>query len=259
MAETYAFIGPYIEPGMLDRRPYLCFRVECYDSRHRLYSGQVSPAGWLGYLRVEWVDSKLFDEYFPSYWHYVNEMHGWCLGLNKDKDWKDPNILPSLWKSSHLYAQASPRSRPKCAFWMLDSCSASYDEMISDMEFLAPRTRWFRGWRKSMRPEYSYVGYIKVNDLWQRRGIGTKMYELAAMWLAVNRGEVLHASSIRTDKALAVWDKLYERGYPVYKMRASGNKWTPVLDYTDPLLLNKAKRKISRVETIIDPEMIYLE
>ena len=243
----YAYIGPYMEPGHHSaRKPWLCFRVEAY------YRGE-----HIGFLRLEWTDIALIEKYFPTYWHYVSIMRGWALGLSSGADLYDPPTLLKTWKSAHLYAMRSPASHTECSPLNMAACVATHDEMVEDLHSLAPKTRWWGRMTQDLRPEYTYVGYIKVTPDYRRKGIATKMYQLAAMWLSVHRSQPLHGSSLQSPGALAAWSAMHTGEYPVYRIPHTGGKGEVyTLDYTagDEKLL--AEKVVPTIPYLDDLKMI---
>jgi hypothetical protein len=234
----YVFVGPYIEEAMLDRRPWICFRVKAYLGTKRI-----------GHLRIEWVEPTLVDQYFPTFWHYMNEMHGWCLWLRLggpegvETNWSD-EILFKTWEKAHRHARTRPASS-EAPYWQLSEEGPSREEMLQDLIILEGRLQWQFNMRRNLRPNYAYVGYVFVEEDFRRYGIATKMYSLAAMWLAVYKNLSLHASGLQSDTARLTWESLYERGFPVHRERGFGQRYVNVLDYTDNKRI--AARKIANI------------
>ena len=240
MKIDYSILLPHARDN---KRPYLDAAAEAYHLDKRI-----------GYVKFEWVSSLLIDEMLPTVWHYADEMTGWCLGIEPDSDMSDPDVIRKLWKSVRNYSHWRPPEHPE---------NVSMGEMTEELVTLTKRKglyRKFEDFKTSV--DYIYVGYSKVEDgyrlgqpndtSWQRQGIGSTLYKLAAMWLAVNMKTSLHSSTLIKPCAIGVWKKMVGLGYPITTVRRpETNKYVKALDYTQtPFLLEKARRTISRLPHI---------
>jgi hypothetical protein len=244
MEINYSIVLPLlIDP----QRPYLEARIVAH------HLGQE-----VGYLKFEWVSGLVMDQILPTVWHHVDEFSGWCLGLNPQSDMTDPKVIKKLWLSTHSYDR----------YWQPSSLEPTMEEMLLDLDITAKRNGFYRRFEKFKTSiDWVYVGYSKVEegdrhlplswlpegqepkDSYQHQGIGTTMYRLAAMWLAVNMNTALHSSTLRSKDAIGIWEHLIAIGYPIYSVRRpETNKYVFALDYTQtPYLLARAQKTIKQL------------
>ena len=225
-----------VYPRLFDeRRPYCQARIQALDGERRV-----------GYLNFEWISSQHFDQTLPTIWHYASEFTGWCLGIEPNDDVRDPKITARVLKSACRYSYEHLN---------LDVDTLTYDQQqrLLDKLSLSIKPR-FEKFKESI--DWVYVGYSRVDNgerwpegdtkSYRRQGIGTRLYHLAAMWLAVHRNTALHSSTLISDEAKGLWDKLEATGAPTYWVdRPETDKQVRALDYAQcSVLLAQAHREI---------------
>lgn len=223
-------------------RPYLDAIIEAHRFDKRV-----------GYLRFEWVSSLLLNRILPTVWHCVNTFEGWCLGIEPESDFTDPAVIASIWQEAQKY-----RGWP----YINRKDVPSTGEMLEELAILAEKMGFNKKFKEFKEgADYVYVGYSRVDDgtrwpeppefSYQKRGIGTTMYRLAAMWLAGSMNQPLHGSSLQSLSAKAAWNKMVVLGYPIYRIRRPGsNKHVLTLDYTQtPLLRERSRRATEQLAT----------
>jgi len=238
MTIHYQFVEPHLYN---DQRPYLEGRAEAWDGPNRV-----------GYVKWECLSSEYLNICFPTIWHYANEMTGWCLGINRESDLSDQQTLDRV-------------IRGVCAYsWSLRDVDVSTLTLQEKWSFLERHSgdlaERFKEYKK--RLDYCFVAFSRVQDgvrifepdlpNYQRQGIGTRLYKLTAMWLAVHRQTAFHSSSLVSDSAKAVWQKMVDMGAPIYKrLRPDGKEWVYALDYTQtPVLRAQAQSVVNSLPTI---------
>jgi len=186
----------------------------------------------VGYLKISYLDSNLVPTAFPTIWHYARQA-GWCFDIND---------LSSTWYQCHWHAQRIPQSlRGVLPSWLRlqhymapDDATMQADLDALEREPIGPRHltihEQYEDWSKTIldRP---WVDYIRVQELWQRRGVGTLLYEAGARWMAT-KGFPLWASGTRSDEARATWENMEKEGrLPVTRRDRGDGKVLPVIDY----------------------------
>lgn len=186
----------------------------------------------IGYLKISYLDSKLIPTAFPTIWHYAR-VAGWCFNIDD---------LVSTWFGCHWYASRTPKSlQGKIPTWLRLTKDMAPDEatMKADLAALEQEPfgpRWqtiheqFAEW-SAVIIDRPWVDHIWVQELWQRRGIGTLLYEAGARWMAT-KGFPLWASALRSDDALAAWETMQrERRLPITERDRGDGKVLPVIDF----------------------------
>lgn len=159
----------------------------------------------VGHLRVSYVTPESSRAAAPDGLHFMSVNRGWCLRFD------DP---VELWIRAHLYAEKTPLSlrddpdRP--APWGLSRSHApSLDVLEQDLRVLHEIGERKRKELLSYSSDPT-IDFARVDNgersgtNWQRRGIATGMYLLAAQELGA-RGMVLAASSLQSPEAEALW------------------------------------------------------
>jgi len=263
MKIDYSIILPFIRDTS---RPYLEANIEAHHDDKRI-----------GYLRFAWISRELTDRYLPTVWHHVAEFSGWGLPIESNSDMTNVGVIYELWLGAFKYTYWTYRPPSQVSNNLkLSECEPTLEEMLSDLDILAERKGFYKKFKKFKKSiNHVYVDYSRVQDAsysifnsdpptknYQRLGIGSTMYTLASMWLAVNMGVPLHSSSLRSPSAIGIWEKMLALGYPIYSVRRpSTNNYVLALDYTQtPFLLAKAHKVISRLPTFRHPEyLLYLD
>ena len=266
MAIDYRIILPYLRD---ENRPYLDAGVNAYDGDKRV-----------GYIRVEWISSALLDRTLPTVWHYASEFEGISIGIDVETDIDDYDEMRRVWRRAYSYEAwgfrpPSQRDKGLRPGEDLKGRRPSPVEIKTDLEALAR----YRGYDErfeqfKQRVDYVYVGYSKVEDgsqfsldldrqdveCYQGRGIGTRLYQLMAMWLAVNLGISLHQSSLCSGDAQGLWEYLLKSGFPVFETHSPVQK-KPIfeLDYSrSPELLEQAALTLGSVPETEHPEHLTI-
>jgi len=188
----------------------------------------------LGYLKISYVPSNRVSECFPTVWHWVEAMKGWCFDIED---------LADSWRKCHHYAMKVPKSLVNTGVRSngLAGHEPDVETMQADMDALenhyvysfgmTPRELFEEFVRD--RVDYAFVDYIRVSEDWLRQGIGTALYNEGARWLAERFRLPLHGSGLQTPEAAAAWKKMGEdETMPtrIHKRRTDGRE-IPVLDY----------------------------
>ena len=264
MAIGYQIVVPYLRN---EERPYLDAGVNAFDGDKRV-----------GYIRAEWISSALIDQTLPTVWHYAHEFEGISVGISAESDLSDYQTLLHLWRRAYSYEAwgfrpPSQRNKGLSPGSSLREHHPSAMEIVSDLDALARYRGYDVAFEKfKQRQDYVFVGYSKVEDgsrlcfdldkqdqeCYQGRGIGTRLYQLMAMWLAVHMNTSLHQSSLCSKDAQALWEYLLGSGYPVFETPTpNNNKSVFELDYTrSPELLAEAGEVLAGIPETEHPEFL---
>jgi GNAT superfamily N-acetyltransferase len=207
----------------------------------------------IGYLKMAHVASSRLKN-IKSIWHYQSAFNGWCIGLDKFKDEPEDRSVDygNLWRGAHLYSRVNPASSGKN--YLSLEANDTPDRKTIEADLRAISRKYLPDLKRFLRErvDFVYVDYIHVNEEFRRQGIGTKLYNLGAMWLAANRNLALHSSTLQSDSAKATWQTMIASGkYPISQIEKKQGSCDPKiytyqkLDYYPNLgWRNKAKKTI---------------
>jgi len=162
----------------------------------------------IGYIQVAHISSSRL-RHIKSVWHYQNSgFVGWCLNLT-DRD--------QLWVNAHYYAGMRPRSCPNISYLSLFPEHIQSSQIRDEDLLYLAKICCVRRLKKFVadRTNFAYVDYIHVDPGLRRHGYGTRLYKIAATWLAIHRGLVLHGSSCQSEEAKAAWKAMEAKGFPI--------------------------------------------
>jgi len=203
-----------------------------------------------GYIKIGYIPSERWPTYYPTVWHYLERVQGWCVGI-RGKGATDPVDWAELWKKVHHYAGASPASRPSISPLALSNTHVPDVETIRrDLEVLEERQEWHRESMENFKlslVDRPYVDFIRVfkgpdphfnlgNEgplNFRGEDISMALYEYAARWLAEHKDMSLRASGLQSEEAKARWDQMAESAvYPIHEVTLPTKRTYRVLDYT---------------------------
>lgn len=170
----------------------------------------------VGYLKIAYIPLKVWRTFYANdVWAFLRHRKGWAIPKTSDPvEFWDGIVRytfpEGVWE--HIPNGSNPKTRKE---------AQENIRAFEDAYMKSPYMRDFRRYNVD-KPE---VDNIRVDEAYQRQGIGHALYQYGARKMA-ERGLVLHASSIQSDDAKASWRALEERGKPV--TRGKGRK---KLDY----------------------------
>ena len=149
----------------------------------------------VGVLKISYIPLERFYEIFPTIWHFMGLIKGWA-GLRdilKSGEYKDPEIL---WKIAAPYIGIL---NPKKDY--------SLEQKLKDLKRTEDRySEKFRLFKRHWVNK-PMVDYIKVEEPWNRKGVGQSLYQKGSEIMR-KRGMKLHASGLQSPEAKAVWRKM---------------------------------------------------
>lgn len=166
----------------------------------------------VGYLKIAYVPSEDVDYYFPTIFHFMDQVKGWHL-LEHEDDFNSPKVYPG----DEEFAKEAHNRR---GIQKVDDFPdwREYDE-VSDERWEELADYYKKEIRETFNDQFQkyldyyvdkpYVDYSSVDEDYRRRRIGFNMYKKMAKMLG-EKGMVLYSSTIQTDEAQAVWEKLKE-------------------------------------------------
>ena len=175
----------------------------------------------VGHLRVSFTNKAILDTTFESPFHFADQTTGTHFGF----DYGDV-CDATVWATAHEDLKVLPASwngtRPEGASrWVMDPKDAPTDPAVlaADLKVVAQAyTKQMRGFLNTFKAPF--VAYAHVDDQWDAQrageghpgnlrgtGVGRTMYVLAAQHLATT-GRTLVGSSIQTDEAQGLWNRL---------------------------------------------------
>ncbi len=195
----------------------------------------------VGYLKFDYTTTSIMREEVKTLWQFASHYTGVCFNDAGDKAYSEmtasdiASILRGIKSHSRMAGYHIPGASPqgKVIFDSIDDYLLPYSVMDSDRgELLAllkgcEKTKVADSYRDRRRNYMAFhrkpfVAYVNTTENrargnvmdHSRRGIGTVLYQAAAIWI-VERGlaKGLYGSSNQTDRAQAVWDKFEENGW----------------------------------------------
>jgi len=163
----------------------------------------------VGYLKVEYVPRAKFEHFTPTIFHYFKDFEGWtgvkCTpGIQPDLEdiefWAELIHYSRSWPSSYSKTGNVPSVEKRLIH--IQKIAKSYQEKFDryiDYHVGKPK-----------------VGYIRVKEEFQRKGIAIDLYEMTARKLAT-MGFDLRASTLQQAGATAAWDYMLANRYPIHK------------------------------------------
>lgn len=199
-----------------------------------------------GYLKISYVPKERVPECYPTPWHWLTALKGWCF---------DASNLRDCWVRAHHHAQKVPVSLrgQGIASNALASVEADEAAMQADLDALAdsyiysldgtPKEALAAFIKRSV--DYAFVDHIRVfkgktafgqegptEINWRRQGIATAMYNEGARWMAETYGLALHGSSLQSEEADGVWLAMMKAGkYPIATRLRPDGRAIYMLDY----------------------------
>ena len=176
----------------------------------------------VGYLKLAYIPRKRFEKWYPSILNYVDQIVG-------------THILPHEYRGM-LWTQIPTDVLRKSVYNLAQVAGLGWTESneLADTAKTASDAELHQIYRKLIVDlkktkgvlfkrferyfvDHPYVDFIRVNDNYQRQGIGTALYRAGHEWMKA-KDMKLHASTTQTDYAKAAWKSL-ERDYNVEKIR----------------------------------------
>lgn len=176
----------------------------------------------IGFLKGSYMNRESMQRCFGpeddymTYIHYASRYEG-SAGL-PDADDPDPRgedeSMRRLWanvfnSSKVKEARISPPSGQKMGSYMWDKRDApdGLEDIESDIKHAA-----LSAYKQEYEDHLSslsepYVDYSFIDDRWQDKGLGTKLYVTAAQQLG-REGMVLRSSGVQSDEAQRLWSSL---------------------------------------------------
>lgn len=153
----------------------------------------------VGYLRTAYAPKKMWEETFPTIWHFAQIMTG-LKTINPE------GTIQEMWAEIRRYSGYSSHK-------------------VEDMDIWAIEFRERMGVREQHHVDKPVVDYIgvrpyqdqRIPDLginFQRQRIGLALYEFTARHLA-EQGLTLWASGVQSEEAQACWEWMEKNGYPI--------------------------------------------
>lgn len=183
------------------------------------------PYGPAGYLKISYIPRKNAERLYPDALHYIARERG--NGTFKrlidipEERWDRKQLVSALqaasqqWPTPTYEEESLNQLRQLWERQRALLCSRhdqGYQEFL-DFHVDRPLVDFVRVYREGDRSG-GWVGGQKVDvdgAEYGGLGVGTAMYETAALWLA-QRGMHLHASGIQSTSAGEVWARFRERG-----------------------------------------------
>lgn len=188
----------------------------------------------VGYIKVAYVPNQTFAERYPDPFHFAvferssNRYSGLrhLLEEKPEQEWGKEDFYKAV-ETSYLargwpdYDRLQAADLDQLRSWWQDRKRFLNREHRADMEHFRiwhvdkPRVDFIRVYDQRFGRSYedgeATIGrYDQSSKDWRRHGIGTVLYEAAALWLS-ERGMVLWASGLQSHEAEHAWKHLAER------------------------------------------------
>lgn len=185
----------------------------------------------VGYLKISYVPAARMTAMFPSLLNYV--MPDYFPEGKKNAPWRELSLEAK--QRLVLYAMLG-RYAPRHKSWDLDSygdqdrVNKMPVEEVDHYLALLDNPEINKDGAAKMKKFVDFhvdkplVDFIRVNEEWQRQGIGLALYRAGAAWLDENYGSHLHASGVQSPEAKGAWQHMDALG------------WVAATDYGRPVL-----------------------
>ena len=163
----------------------------------------------VGYLRTCYIPQARFEQFYPTFWHYLRQICGWCFNL-EDGDW---GILDAInrymYRNIHL---PSPDERP-------DEIPENFKKIIAEAtEDIKNRKKqeWINF--TSYQIDTPYIAFVRVHEPWRRQHICVKMHMEVAKRLK-KKGLRLHSADTMSDEMKLALKYMAEKYPNILKRR----------------------------------------
>jgi hypothetical protein len=212
---------PAIDAGQ--REPWTVDLIEAHTN-----------TGPVGHIKLGYITAQRMAERFPTAFEFAVRQNGVHLAvkdlLEKPADrWTRDDVLHALkntdgWLTAHQEELLLAQRQAADTITLLRMWAKRRETIAAQHQDAYKRLR-------SMHENRPNVDYISVRDAddsdahiagrylhdasptpgFRRLGVGSALYETAAVWMA-SRGMNVHASGLQSDEAKAVWSSLAARG-----------------------------------------------
>ncbi len=165
----------------------------------------------IGYIKISYIPKENYNKYYASPVDYMCRIGGWGSYRYSNSSVKtyynDRKFLKSVtwhaWTDNKLHESIDHLTDDEC--FILFKCLEKFVYQRYKKNIKLFQARW------QNRP---MVDYISVLPKYRRQGIGTKLY-IEAGKMMQEKGLQLRASTLQSDEAKAVWQRLTERNQTV--------------------------------------------
>lgn len=153
----------------------------------------------VGYIKISYIPNVRYNQHYNTGINYKRGF-GWG-GLDEEVDRRVlKRLVHFCWYDHPLYYQVENMSdkEAELVYWKIERHIKKryYRELVKF---------------KLFHVDKPLVDYIRVNEKFQRQGIGTKLYLDAAKWMT-EKGLSLHASGLQSKQAASAWQKFLQLG-----------------------------------------------
>lgn len=161
----------------------------------------------VGYLKMSCIPRDRFKRYYPTIFNYMAQIQGNCVLPYEQRaslytDLSDLQLKKLLWASQH-WAPSEPDGTREELLGMAQA---------REKELLKGRVGKLFKEFKTFHVGKPIVDYIRVEDAYRRKGVGTALYLEGARWMA-EQGLGLYRSGVQTAEAFAAWESLIQKGH----------------------------------------------
>lgn len=160
----------------------------------------------IGYLKISYIPQERFVRYYPSIFHFLDQISGHCYHcLTK------PAIRP-------LSALTDEEKETVISTYQGYHRLGLDDATSTDLRFRAvlnDANDRHRGTFRTFERHWldrPVVDFVRVDPEHQRRGIGLSLYREAGQWM-LERNLRLRASTLQSPAATAAWEKMEGLGW----------------------------------------------
>jgi GNAT superfamily N-acetyltransferase len=166
----------------------------------------------VGYLKLTYIPSKRFKEWYPSILHFLSNVEGkLCLPMDYRKTPLKKIPLDELHPCrAAMYVFRHVPYEEQVRLEKLPN-----DEKLAYFLELEKAAKKLYGKRFKEFKEYfvdkPYVDFIRAEDGYQNQKIGTALYDAGNQWMK-SKGLKLYGSGTQTIQAKGAWDKFQKQG-----------------------------------------------
>lgn len=179
----------------------------------------------VGHLKMSYIPKERYERYYPTILNFISSISGHVILPYKKthlhySELSDDELRETIRNGYHIFdrrrleydyssnsysingVQLNDMTRPQLL--------AHVEEIIdlANENFNHNRPMGFK-WFKKYYVNKPIVDFIKVDDEFQRQGIGFALYKEGSNWMR-EKGMKLYASSIQSDDAKAAWKAMHK-------------------------------------------------
>lgn len=161
----------------------------------------------LGYIKVSYISKENYKKYYASSLDYMTKVGGWCCesrGNEPIRSHITKNVVKDLswyhWQDNTLLNQIDKMNDIELRILFKKLEHDVYKTYCRSIQ------KFKKHWVDS-----PIVDFIRVQDEYQRQGIGTQLYIQAGQMMQ-EMGLSLRASTCQSDSAKACWSSLAKQG-----------------------------------------------